>query len=118
MSATRVVNIRMTDTWDFYCGRAGRGEKGTFGNPYTIHVGQPRGHTVNKLFRDHFEFRAKHDLGFVAELNKLIDWKKVHDGVLVLGCFCAETAEGLTVENKPYTCHAQVIAEYIDKRCP
>lgn len=115
MSATRIVNVRLAH-YDFYCGRAGRGEKGTFGNPYTINPGQTRGATIEK-FREFFEFKLKEDTKFFDEVVKVIERKRRQKGELTLGCFCAGS-EGLTVKNKPFTCHAQVIAEYIDKRCP
>ena len=113
---TPVVNIS-SEVADVYCGRAGHGEKGTFGNPYTAIHGQSRGATVNKLFRDHFNFKVREDKLFVAELDKLIERKRKQGGSLSLGCFCAGP-DGLFAGNPPYTCHVQVIAEYIDERCP
>ena len=113
---TRVVNIRI-EVADVYCGRAGHGEKGTFGNPYTAIHGQSRGATVNKLFRDHFNFKVKHDEKYRAELDKLVELKRAQGGKLSLGCFCAD-ANGLFAGNPPYICHAQVIAEYVDEREP
>mgnify|MGYP001614670912 CR=1 FL=1 len=116
MAKTRVVNIRL-ESCDCYCGRAGHGEKGTHGNPYTAIHGQSRGATVNKLFRDHFNFKVREDKLYRAELDKLVELKRKQNGLLSLGCFCAGP-DGLFAGNPPYTCHAQVIAEYIDEREP
>ena len=113
---TRVVNIRL-EPYDVYCGRAGRGEKGTHGNPYTPNPGQPLGTCVNKLFRKHFEFKAREDKLYAAELQLLIQRKRKQGGKLSLGCFCA-TSAGLFAGSPPYICHGQVIAEYIDEREP
>lgn len=111
MSPTRVVNIRL-ESADVYVGRAGRGEKGTHGNPYTIGVGQSRGASL-KLYRTNFEFKVKHDKAYVAEMTKLIALRR-RNGSLTLGCFCAPKG-GLTVRDVPFICHGQIIAEYIDE---
>ena len=116
MAATRVVNIKL-EPCNVYCGRAGHGERGTFGNPYIANPKYPRGATVNKLFRAHFEFKVREDKSFKAELDKLVELKRAQNGKLSLGCFCAGV-DGLFAGNPPYICHVQVIAEYIDKRCP
>ena len=113
---TKVVNVRH-HPYDFYCGRAGRGEKGTFGNPYTITPSQPRAKCI-ELYRAHFNFKVKEDPEFVRALDKLVEYKRAHGGALVLGCFCAEGMLALTAMDTPFTCHAQVIAEYIDSREP
>lgn len=114
MTPTRVVNIRL-DEFDVYCGRAGHGEKGTFGNPYTPNPGQTRNAVVNVMFREFFLFKLKHDEVFQAEVDKLCRLKKKQHG-LTLGCFCAPKG-GFTANDKPFICHVQVIAEYIDSHC-
>lgn len=111
---TRIVNVRLAH-YDVYCGRAGRGEKGTFGNPYLVSPSQPRGECI-KLYREHFMFKLKEDPKFFDEVTKLIEFKR-RKGELTLGCFCSGS-DALTTDNKPYICHVQVIAEYIDARCP
>lgn len=113
---TRVVNIRL-EPYDVYIGRAGRGEKGTHGNPYIVSPQQPLGTTVNKLYREHFHFKLKNDPKYFDEVVKLVERKKRQGGKLTLGCFCADSG-GLTAGTPPYICHGQVIAEFIDERCP
>jgi len=114
---TKVVNLR-NRPYDVYVGRAGRGEKGTHGNPYLVSPAQPLGTVVNTLYRAHFKFKVENDPKYKAEVDKMVALKQQQNGVLVLGCFCADGLNFLTAGNPPYTCHGQVIAEYIDERCP
>ncbi|TAL42394.1 MAG: DUF4326 domain-containing protein [Salinibacterium sp.] len=114
---TRVVNIRASK-YDVYVGRAGKGQKGTHGNPYLVSPSQPRGSTVNTLYRNHFKFKVENDKAYRAEVEKLVELKRKQNGELTLGCFCAEGTAVLTAGSPPYVCHGQVIAEYIDERCP
>jgi len=90
---TKVVNIRYKN-YDVYIGRAGRGQDGYFGNPFILSSNEPRGASIEK-YRTYFNERLKTDAEFK---------KRIHDlKGRVLGCFC-----------KPYPCHGDVIAEYLE----
>lgn len=88
---TTVVNLRDAH-YDVYIGRAGKGEDGTFGNPYWA---RSREENIAD-FKRYFEERLKDDPTFKARVEKLRG--------KVLGCFC-----------KPLACHGDVIAEYLNK---
>lgn len=90
---TSVVNIRKKP-YDQYIGRAGKGHDGYFGNPFKLEAGEPRGNTIER-FKVYFYERLKND----SEFKRRIDALKG----LVLGCFC-----------KPYPCHGDVIADYLN----
>jgi len=90
---TSVVNIYKA-FYDQYIGRAGKGQDGYFGNPFRLQPGESRGSTIEK-YRRYFYDRLQNDPVFK---------KKVHElRGKVLGCFC-----------KPYSCHGDVIAEYLN----
>jgi hypothetical protein len=90
---TKAVNIR-NENYDVYIGRAGRGQDGYFGNPFPLLPGQPRGASLDK-YRAYFKDRLKTDPEFSRRINGLKG--------KTLGCFC-----------KPYPCHGDIIAEYLD----
>lgn len=90
---TIVVNLRK-ESYDQYIGRAGRGEDGYFGNPFVLKPGGDRGSTISK-YREYFYKRLKEDPEFKRRVH-LLKGKR-------LGCFC-----------KPYPCHGDVIAEYLN----
>ena len=90
---TKVVNIRYED-FDVYIGRAGRGQDGYFGNPYILTLGEKRGSSIEK-FKTYFFNRIKTDQEFKKRIHALKG--------KILGCFC-----------KPYPCHGDVIAEYLE----
>lgn len=92
---TVVVNIRH-EQYDQYCGRAGKGQKGTFGNPY----GQYSREENIKLFKEYFCRRLETDSEFALNVLQLQG--------LRLGCFCHDE-NGV---GKP--CHCDVIAEYLN----
>lgn len=88
---TTVVNL-YKEQYDVYIGRAGKGQDGYFGNPYT-------GHNKDELiarFEEYFYKRIKTDPEFRKEVLKLKNKR--------LGCFCA-----------PKPCHGDVIAEYLNR---
>ena len=88
---TKVVNLRR-DPYDVYIGRAGRGEDGYFGNPFT--VGEHRKAALAR-FRFYFKDRLKNDAEFCGRVDALRG--------KTLGCFC-----------KPKPCHGDVIVEYLE----
>lgn len=90
---TTVVNLK-TSQYDVYIGRAGKGQKGTFGNPFPLSAGETRGSTIER-FKKYFLQRLENDPAFKAEVLKLKGKR--------LGCFC-----------KPHDCHGDVIAEYLN----
>lgn len=89
MSKTRVVNI-YKEPYDVYVGRAGKGENGKFGNPYSS---DDREKDL-ALFREYFYNRLKTDSEFTHLIRKLRGKR--------LGCFC-----------KPKKCHGDIIVEYL-----
>jgi len=91
---TNVVNIR-TSGYDVYIGRAGKGQDGYFGNPFRLRASESRGATIER-YREYFYERLKTDPEFKSRIHELKG--------KTLGCFC-----------KPYACHGDVIAEYLNK---
>ena len=100
---TRVVNLRK-ESYDVYIGRAGHGNDGYFGNPFSIGKDGVRGAVIS-LYRAWFYDRLSKDADFKARVEGLRGQ--------VLGCFCAPVS-GLTKDDRPFVCHGQVIAEYLD----
>ena len=90
---TRVVNIKYEE-YDVYIGRAGRGQDGYFGNPFPLLPGQSRGSSLDK-YKVYFYDRLKTDPEFREKIHGLKG--------KTLGCFC-----------KPYPCHGDIIAEYLN----
>ena len=87
---TIVVNL-YKEKYDTYVGRAGKGQDGTFGNPYT---GPDRDGNIEK-FKDYFYKRIKTDKEFHKKVLELKGKR--------LGCFCS-----------PKKCHADIIADYLN----
>ena len=92
-SETRVVNIHK-DSYDQYIGRSGKGQDGYFGNPFRLNTGESRGSTLEK-YRKYFYEKLANDPEFKRRIHALKG--------LVLGCFC-----------KPWDCHGDIIAEYLN----
>lgn len=90
---TNVVNIR-TSGYDVYIGRAGKGQDGYFGNPFRLRTSESRGATIER-YREYFYKRLEKDPEFKDRIHELKG--------KTLGCFC-----------KPYACHGDVIAEYLN----
>ena len=97
-----VVNLRTGDPWDVYCGRAGRGHDGYYGNPFKLTV-DTRENRVEALqqFQAYFHSRLARDEEFKRRVEELP--KYATGGVLKLACFCV-----------PRLCHASIIAEYLE----
>ena len=91
---TTVVNIRHTDKYDQYIGRAGHGHDGYFGNPFILSPTEPKGATLER-YREYFYDRLNNDPEFKQRVHSLKG--------KVLGCFC-----------KPLPCHGDVIAHYLN----
>jgi len=89
---TKVVNIRK-DPYDIYCGRAGCGQNGYFGNPYSFKLGRAK---CIAMFEQYFYIRLDNDPDFKNAVLALKD--------KILGCFC-----------KPLDCHCDIIAEYLNR---
>ncbi|GHT54460.1 hypothetical protein FACS189451_09680 [Bacteroidia bacterium] len=92
---TKVVNIR-TSGYDVYVGRAGKGQDGYFGNPFRLRADEERGATIER-YKKYFYERLETDPEFRRQIHELKG--------KTLGCFC-----------KPYPCHGDVIAEYLDNQ--
>ena len=90
---TKVVNIK-NENYDVYIGRAGRGQSGYFGNPFRLSDCETRGATIER-YRSYFYERLKSDQQFREKIHALKG--------KTLGCFC-----------KPYSCHGDVICEYLN----
>jgi len=80
--------------YDVYIGRAGHGQDGYFGNPFRLEAGETRGSTLEK-YRKFFYNRLETDPEFRRRILALKG--------KTLGCFC-----------KPYACHGDIIAEYLN----
>ena len=91
MAETSVVNLRR-EAFDVYIGRAGKGQDGYFGNPFTV---REHGADALALFKTYFEERLATDEEFHRRVLELHGKR--------LGCFC-----------KPGPCHGDVIAEWVD----
>lgn len=109
---TIVVNVGYSQ-YDVYCGRAGRGEQGLWGNPHpasrvcqlcSASHGRDVWHTKAEsiaLFREYFLDRVASDQDF-RERTLSLKGK-------ALGCFCVN-------RDGSGDCHAKVIAEWVDRQ--
>lgn len=91
---TVVVNI-YKESYDVYCGRAGKGQDGYFGNPFVLQKGEPKGTTLFK-FGQYFYKRLESDPEFKRRIHELKGKR--------LGCFCKSKE----------VCHVGIIADYLD----
>tara|TARA_R110002051_G_scaffold251087_1_gene310445 strand:- start:5 stop:307 length:303 start_codon:yes stop_codon:yes gene_type:complete len=91
----RAVNLRDED-YDVYIGRGGH--NGYFGNPFVLGRDGNREQVIKK-YEEWFERKLKEDKEFKARILELNGQR--------LGCFC-----------KPYACHGDVIAEYVNNYLP
>lgn len=101
---TRVVNIRGSEPYDVYIGRAGHGESGYFGNPYPIgqicsRCGELHESAASTLpcFAEYFLDRLGDDPEYRARVRGLKG--------LVLGCFCGF--------GNP--CHGNVMTDWLNR---
>ena len=88
---TRVVNLHR-EPFDVYIGRAGKGQDGYFGNPFSI---LRHGKDALPLYEQHFAVRIATDAAFRARVEGLRG--------KTLGCFC-----------KPKPCHGDIIAAWVN----
>lgn len=84
-----VVNIKNSE-YDVYIGRAGKGQDGYFGNPFSHLKGDGDRNTCITKFKDYAYKRLVYDTEW-AEKIKALKGKK-------LGCFC-----------KPLACHGDIL---------
>jgi hypothetical protein len=102
---TKVVNVRK-DAHEVYIGRAGHGQDGYFGNPFKMPPPFPfKAADVLLMFQHYFLGRVEMDPEFRRRVLGLKG--------KTLGCFCAPKG-GVTAEDRPFCCHGQVIAEWVD----
>ncbi len=85
---TRVVNVKMCDTYDTYIGRGS-----PWGNPWKIGEDGTREEVIER-FRTYL-LTQPHLMRALPELKGK-----------VLGCWC-----------KPEACHGDVLVKYIEERC-
>lgn len=97
---TRVANIRF-DEYDEYVGRAGKGQNGTFGNPYRAWPGASESQVLSQ-YENYFQLRIGGDDDFRLAVSRLKGKR--------LGCFC-RPREGFKGR---LLCHAQYIAAWLD----
>ena len=90
---TQVVNIHNGDTFDVYCGHAGHGFDGYFGNPCKKE-GVPR-EIACAEYEKYFYKRIAEDAEFKAKVLALKG--------LILSCFCM-----------PKQCHVMTIVNYLE----
>ena len=86
LKQTTVVNLR-TAPFDVYIGRAGKGQDGKWGNPFSTGT---REENINN-----FEEYLVNNKELMQDLHELRGKR--------LGCFC-----------KPKACHGDVLKKYID----
>lgn len=98
MGRTTVVNITKNEKYDVYIGRAGHDLDGTFGNPFKLQEGEPRGATIQR-FKIYFLERIESDPEFKSRVEALKG--------LRLGCFCV-----------PKPCHGDVLVEWLERDTP
>jgi hypothetical protein len=92
---TKTVNIR-SSAYEVYIGRRGKGQDGYFGNPFHLKSSEQRGATIER-YKKYFYSRLETDSEFKRRVHELKG--------KTLGCFC-----------KPYPCHGDVIAEYLNNQ--
>ena len=105
MKCTRVVSVRKScgGTCDHYVGRR------VFRTSWPDTIFGNRAGTVEEYQR-WFLAEIQRNPAFKAAVLALADGG-------TLGCWCAGP-EGLTAEDKPWKCHGQVIAAYLDGLLP
>lgn len=94
--ATTVINIKSGAHYDVYCGRAGHGHDGYYGNPFRLEPNQAKGTTL-QYYKSYFYNKLEKDIVFKTKILALKD--------KILGCFC-----------KPHPCHCDIIIEWLDKQ--
>lgn len=90
---TQAVNIRNRDVFDVYCGHAGHGYDGYFGNQHTK-PGVSRELACSR-YAESFYKRLREDAEFAAKVLALKGKR--------LGCFCI-----------PKQCHVMTIVSYLE----
>jgi hypothetical protein len=116
-SEPRVYNVNKgAPPGAVYIGRAGHGERGTWGNPVAL------GRRCPKCGRIH----GRDDIGaalacyraiLLRDLDRDFRYAAAFDRLhgRDLACFCAGTAKGLT-RHDPLRCHGQVMLAVLDER--
>lgn len=96
VEVTTVVNRDSGDDFDIYIGRGS-----PWGNPYPVGVkdGQYTREDAVELYRRDFDSRIKNEPDFKRGILGLRGYR--------LGCFC-----------KPFACHGDVIAQYLNSEVP
>lgn len=94
MSWTTVVNLHQ-EPYDVYIGRAGHGQDGYFGNPFTMENGDRTQSLIQ--FQEYFNKRIANDPEYRRRIEELRG--------KCLGCFC-----------KPKPCHGDIIAQWLNER--
>lgn len=98
---TKVVNIKkLPKSWvrddDYvYIGRAGNGQSGYFGNPFTLKSENKRQEVLDQ-YRAYLEKKLEEDQEFRSKVRNLRG--------KTLVCFC-----------KPKLCHGDILAEWAEK---
>ena len=96
MSVNPAVRICVNhEPYDVYCGRAGHGEDGYFGNPFRVGPDGSRNEVIAK-HRSYFHARLRWDPAFLQRVLALRGKR--------LGCFCVPQL----------SCHVDNIVEYLN----
>ena len=88
MKLTTVVNIKLKEPYDIYIGRAGKGQNGKWGNPFS------EGSREENIAK--FEKYLLESPWLMQALPELLNKR--------LGCFC-----------KPEACHGDILKHYAEK---
>ena len=114
MKPVTVVNLKR-EQYDHYCGRAGNGEIGYFGNPYRVGSVAPDSYIYGFFPVPHrgemVQTKGVALLWYADYLASRLSTDKVFQQRVLqlegrLGCFCA-----------PQACHVDFLAKYINTTC-
>ena len=96
----QIINIKSGAPYDVYCGRAGHGQDGYFGNPHKIGYcdickkNHEREECLIEYTKD-FSKRLQEDAEFKSKIEELKN--------KICGCFC-----------HPHACHLDIIKKYLE----
>tara|TARA_R100000306_G_C4311718_1_gene110547 strand:+ start:111 stop:383 length:273 start_codon:yes stop_codon:yes gene_type:complete len=85
----KIINIKLKEPYDIYIGRAGKGQNGKWGNPFS------KGSREENIAK--FEEYLLKSPWLMQDLPELLNKK--------LGCFC-----------KPKACHGDILKKYAEEQ--
>lgn len=103
---TTVIHIRDRQPGDVYIGRAGKGEDGTFGNPFSLGRDGNRAQVI-QMFKLWFLGKIATDSGYRQRVRALRGKR--------LCCFCVPKP-WTPADGGPTVCHGQVMANWLNSQ--